>query len=331
MIRIKTIFYRIQYLAVASLQSALALGVVLALSSCSYLERSSNTNLAKQIERQQAEREMITEPSAQDNVEEMTVAEFEDMGDLYLLKGDINKAYFHYIKGLEKEPEKISLLHKQGELLLKKKRFSGAVTIYRKLLALDGKDPKTFEGLGRADFGLGNFEEAELNFLEALEINPERSLSHEYMGLINSRRQNYDRALFHFQRALANEPDDIGITNNLAITHYLNGNFKDAVALLKKLVKISSARKIYNNLALGYFQLGFYQEALESFKHGSEDEAAAYNNMGYQFLSNHQYEKAIQAFEKAIALHPRFYLSAQKNLEIARNELSNLSDVDEIN
>jgi len=328
---IETTFYRILYLAAASLWSTLVLGVVLVLSSCAYLERSSNANLDKQIERQQAEREMIMEPSAQEDMEEMTVSELEDLGDLYLLKGDINKAYFNFIKGLAKEPGKISLLHKQGELLLKKKQFRGAEAIYRKLLALDDKDPKTLEGLGRADFGLGNFEEAELNFLEALGIDPERPLSHEYMGLINSRRQNYDRALFHFQRALANEPDNVGITNNLAITHYLNGNFKEAVALLEKLVKISSSRKICNNLALAYFQLGLYREALESFRHGSEDEAAAYNNMGYQFLSNHQYEKAIQAFEKAIAIHPRFYLTAQKNLEIARNELSNKTGADGVN
>ncbi|MBM9603819.1 tetratricopeptide repeat protein [Desulfopila inferna] len=311
-------------LITALLQTALFLGAILVLSSCSYLQQSGSADLDRQIERQQAQQEMIAEPSSRRDMEEMTVSESEEMGDRYLRRGDINKAYFHYIKGLAKEPDNVSLLHKQGALLLKKKRYGEAEAIYSKLLNLDGKDPRAFEGLGRVDFGLGNFKEAESNFLEALKIDPELYLSHQYMGLIYSRKQNFDQAIYHFQKALADKPGDVGISNNLAVTYYLNGNFKKAVALFRETARISNDRKIYNNLALAYFQLGLYEEALESFRRGSEDESAAYNNMGYEFLSTRQYTKAIKAFEKAIELHPRFYSSAQKNLSIARQELAKI-------
>lgn len=44
--------------------------------------------------------------------------------------------------------------------------------------------------------------------------------------------------------------------------------------------------------------------------------------MGYEFLTHKKYNEAIQAFEKAINLYPKFYPSAKKNLVIANRELS---------
>lgn len=297
------------------------LAVCLLLSSCSYLQNDAAYNLDKQIERQQVQRELIAEPVTK---EKRTVAEFEELGDRYLLAGDLNKAYIYYLKGLALAPDRGSIIHKQGILLLKKSKFVEAEAVYDKLLQMNSEDAAALEGRGRAYFGLGRYLEAEQDFLAALEVNYDQYQCHAFLGLIYSRRQQYDQAISRFKTALGYQPRNVSIGNNLAVSYYLNGDFKEAVQLYEELVQISTNRKIYNNLALAYFQLGFYDDAMNAFKRGSESVAVAYNNMGYEFLVNKKYKEAIEAFEKAIDLHPQFYPSAQKNLDIANRELSNV-------
>lgn len=296
------------------------LTALLFLNSCSYFQNDTGYDLEKQIERQQMQYELMSEPVSK---EKLTATEFEALGDRYLLRGDINRAYIYYIKGLGVEPDNISILHKQGALLLKKRKFIEAEAVYEKLLALNSKDSLALEGRGKIYFGKGKFAEAEQVFLAALETNSEQWQSHEFLGLIYSRRQEYDQAINRFMTALAYQPRNVSIGNNLAVTYYLNGNFKEAVRLFKGLAQNSNNQKIHNNLALAYFQLGFYEEALDSFKRGSENEAVAYNNMGYEFLTKKKYSEAIHAFEKAIELYPKFYPAAKKNLDIAKHGLSN--------
>lgn len=302
------------------LMAYVVLIALLFLNSCSYFQNDADYNLDKQIERQQVEQELISEPAVE---EKMTAGEYEELGDSFLLRGDLNRAYIYYIKGLGIEPDNVSIIHKQCTLLLKKSKFIEAEAVYEKLIAMNSEDSVALEGRAKAYFGLGKFVEAEQDFFAALEINSEQYRSHEFLGLIYSRQQKYDQAINRFKTALAYQPRDVTISNNLAVTYYLNGDFKEAVRLFKALVKISNNRKIYNNLALAYFQLGFYEEAMDSFKRGSENIAVAYNNMGYEFLTIKKYREAILAFEKAIDLYPKFYPSAQKNLDIAKHELSN--------
>lgn len=289
------------------------------MSSCSYLQNNNTSNtLEKQIELQQIEHELASEP---ESTEKKTAAEFEGQGDRFLQRGDINRAYMYYVKGLGVEPNNATLLHKQGMLLIKKTKFIEAEHVYEKLFALGEKDPRTLAGRSKAYFGQGKFEEAEQGFLAALAIKSDDWQAHEYLGLIYSQRQQYEKAISRFKTALSYKPNNVSIGNNLAVTYYLNGDFSQAIHLFRNLATTTKDRKIHNNLALAYFQLGKYENALESFKKGASNEASAYNNMGQEYLFARKYNEAIEAFEKAIVLNPKYYASAQKNLDMAKREL----------
>jgi tetratricopeptide (TPR) repeat protein len=70
-------------------------------------------------------------------------------------------------------------------------------------------------------------------------------------------------------------------------------------------------------LALALSKLGRFQEAFEAFKNG-KDEATAYNNIGYLYLTAGKYDEAIKSFEKAIEINPRFYVKAHENMKEAK-------------
>ena len=283
--------------------------------------RSDNTaaTLEKQIELQQIRHEMTAGPVVSGR---KTAAEFEQMGDTCLRRGDINRAYLYYLKGLNEEPERVSLLQKQGRLLVKKKKYAEAEQVYSRLMPLAGDDPQTLAGRSMVFFGQGRFEEAEEGFLAALTKKDSDWQAHQYLGLIHSRKQEYEQAIARFRTALASRPKDPGITNNLAVTCYLNGDFAEAARLLEILAAATKDRRIFNNLALAHFRLGNYEAALDHFKKGSENEAAAYNNLGQEYLFAKKYEKAIEAFDQAIALNPKYYVAAQRNMEQAKRQLA---------
>lgn len=291
------------------------------LSNCSSWTGNTSNTLEKQIELQKIQQELASEPV---HAEQKSVSDFEQLGDQYFKKNDITRAYLYYAKGLTIEPNNKSLLHKQAALLLKINKFAEAERVFEKLITHDSNDSVALTGRSRTYFIQGKVEEAEQGFLAALKIKADDCLAYEYLGLIHSQRQEYEKAISMFKTALSYKPRSVSVTNNMAVTYYLIGDFNEAVRLFQEVAATINDRKIYNNLALAYFQLDQYDNSLASFKKGSGNEATAYNNMGQEYLSARKYKEAIDSFERAIALHPKYYLSAQKSLEQAKRGLLNV-------
>lgn len=290
------------------------------LSGCSSVQtdKTSGVNLEKQIERQQEAYRLKEEPEKQ---EKLSREEYERLGDRRLGGNDINRAYFYYVKALEQAPDNVPLLHKQGSLLLKKKKFVDAEKVYRKILSLAAKDGLAYEGLGRALMGQNKTMEAEKAFKDGLALNNELWQSHHFLGLAYSGQEQYDKAVAEFKLALQYKPQESSVLNNLAVTYCLLGQYDQAEPILKRLAATTKDKKTYNNLALASVRLGKYDEALAAFKNGAKNESSAYYNMGVEYLALEKYPEAIEAFEKAIALNPQYYPAAVNNLERAKKAL----------
>ncbi|WP_028585051.1 tetratricopeptide repeat protein [Desulfogranum mediterraneum] len=297
----------------------------LLLSNCSIFQGDSSYDLERQINLQNAQREITSESQPE---AKKTAEEYEARGDLYLIQNDFNRAYVQYVKGLGQSPDNRSLLHKQANLLLKKDRRIEAKNIYNKLLEQDKGDSLALQGLGRILFSQGAFKKAEEAFNQAIELNPDLGRSFEFIGLIHCSREEYQIAITFFQKALSLLPTDYTVTNNLAVTYYILKDYSKSVSLLKTIPEKLKGKKVYNNLALSYFKLGDHDTALVYFKRGSESDSIAYNNIGYEFLCTNNYIPAISAFELAIKLHPKYYPEAQTNLKVAKNALTKIGTTD---
>ena len=72
-------------------------------------------------------------------------------------------------------------------------------------------------------------------------------------------------------------------------------------------------RMLQNNLATAYFLNGEETRAKEIFIK-TLGEAAAWNNLGYLYMTQGKWEKSEQALKKAVDLNPQLYMRARENL-----------------
>jgi len=274
----------------------------------------------KILERQKAG--MAFEDDVTKKLPEMTAAEYERLGDTYLLQGKINMAYLQYDKALRLEPKQARTRYKVGLLFLRRGLADEALKEFQAILQHDATFALAYEGMGQVLLKKANYEDAEKHFRHALALSPELWQCHNFLGILYDRQQRYDAAIAEYRAALAMKPEDSFLLNNLGMSYYLKGNYEGAVHVFTEALKTAPAQsKIYNNLGLALAKLGRYGEALEAFKHAGGD-AKAYNNLGVIYLGEKRYQDAIAAFEKAIQLSPSYYAKANENLKVARQALA---------
>jgi len=172
--------------------------------------------------------------------------------------------------------------------------------------------------MGRAILKKGDFVEAEKNFQQAIKLNNGLWQAHNFLGIIYDRQRKFEAAIPEYTAAIAVKPNEAILFNNLGMSYYLNGAYEKAAKAFAEAVKVDGTNsKINNNLALALSKLGRFQEAFEAFKRG-RDEATAYNNIGYLYLTAGKYDEAIKSFEKAVEINPKFYVRAHENMKKAK-------------
>jgi Flp pilus assembly protein TadD len=305
----------------------LILFIVFLISGCgifgnnSRLSPENDFDLQKIIEGQRQKMNVEIEEEAEP---ELTAAEYEKIGDQFLQNNDRGSAFINYSKALESDPDNIKILYAQAILLLDKNLYYAASLKFKKISEIDPQNAIALEGLGKSYFGLDKIVQAENAFSQAIKFDPKLWQSYNFLGLISSQRKDFDSAITNYIKAMDINPNNTELLNNLAVSYYLTGNNEGAIELLTKASKKRGAdKRIFNNLALSYCRIGKYDDALQAFL-VANDEAAAYNNIGYEYLMNEEYEEAIKAFNKAISINPQFYEKAFNNMKTAKKAMRGL-------
>jgi tetratricopeptide (TPR) repeat protein len=252
---------------------------------------------------------------------EMTSDELETLGDLFLKKGNLHKAFLHYEKSLKQDPENIRVLYKKGLTFVVGGINEKAVKVFIEVLQRDDRYAPAYKGLGQAYFQMREYDRAEKNLKQAVELDSKLWKAHNLLGISYSYQKRYEIAIDEYNKAILIKPDEGILYNNLGLSYFLMGEYEEAVDAFQNAIETKfSTNKVYNNLGLALFREGRYEDALESFRKGG-DEAQAFNNLGSLFLSTGEFEKSIEYFEKAIALSPAFYSRAGENLRRAKMAL----------
>jgi tetratricopeptide (TPR) repeat protein len=75
---------------------------------------------------------------------------------------------------------------------------------------------------------MNRLSDAEEMFKKALDLRPGFGDALNALGVIETKRRNYQQALEYYREALSQRPNDAGIRMNVAITYYLLGRRAEA-------------------------------------------------------------------------------------------------------
>jgi tetratricopeptide (TPR) repeat protein len=183
----------------------------------------------------------------------------------------------------------------------------------------EGGTAKDYLARGRTRLGEGRLNEAIRELSRAVSLDARLSEAHNLLAVAYDRKGLHDRARESFERALDHE-QDAQTLNNLGYSLYLNGNYRAAIARLKRAAKLAPAdERIWNNLALAQCRLGKYDDAYKSFARSGGEYQGRLNVAAMLERAGREGE-AIEHYEAARRVQPQSEFVLRRLSELyARN------------
>ncbi|MFH1672668.1 MAG: tetratricopeptide repeat protein [Pseudomonadota bacterium] len=208
-----------------------------------------------------------------------------------------------------------ALLKKQSEasrLLAEAYYVEGKITeALQELLQAEkfySKDPILHNDFGLVYTAKIEYEKALFHFKKALELNPQYPEAFNNMGIVYSILKQWDKAIECFDRArsdLLYKTPHIALSN-LGSVYYEKGDYNRSVQFYKEALKVvPQLARADQGLGRTYIAMGKYEEAvfsLEKAVKGAPNFAAAYYDLGQAYLKLQSFEKALSAFKKVLEL-----------------------------
>jgi Flp pilus assembly protein TadD len=205
------------------------------------------------------------------------------------------------------------------------------ITLLTRTLAVQPQDALLHDGLGLAYWWRNQPEAAELEWREALRLDPNSSSVLNSLGMAYAKDRRFPEAVKLFQTALLLDPHFARAHLDLGATYAQMGRTGDAEREFRAAVALTPLDfEAHNLLGKLCFDNGRLPEAEEQFRLSlqAEPNVAAYDHLGYIYVRENARDKAQHAFEAALTLNPSdshahynlglIYAAAGQNAEALR-------------
>ncbi len=188
------------------------------------------------------------------------------------------------------------LMDDYGDLTAKETTARAEAPVAR-ALALDDKLAEAYASLGLLRLNQRDLPAAEMALRSAVDLNPNYSMAHMWLGIVLNEMSGPSAALVEYQRAIDRDPLHPSINFNLAMTLGQNGQYEEAVSRLRE----SLAAEPDNEKAF------FAVEAL-NLTYGHFDEAARWAMKG---IREYDYGTSYLSMAKALMYLGQFDRASQ--------------------
>ncbi|HKL20318.1 MAG TPA: tetratricopeptide repeat protein [Tichowtungia sp.] len=155
-----------------------------------------------------------------------------------------------------------------GMLYIQKEEYAKATEHLE--LALEEEEAfDVVNNLGTAYIGTEDYESAENYLTRALELKPESPICQKNLAVLYRKMETPDKAVFHFEKYLDLNPDDVETMQSYALYLTELGRWSDAADFLEKLTQtVTDIAPIYFLLAQVQVQNGEQDKAVEALQRG---------------------------------------------------------------
>jgi len=187
-----------------------------------------------------------------------------------------------------------------------------AVHIIQKLLEEDESNFGNWNRLGLVYTSLARYDDAIAAYTKALEIAPDRMyVSWQNMGVALQSLERYDEAINAYKKAIELNPQYAIPWHSLGSLYRILRKYEEAIEAFKKALEIEPFQpNFYLSLGRMYDELGEYSQAkniyLQALEHArnARTKASIYSNLGWNYVSEENLNKASEAFSQAVELQP---------------------------
>lgn len=179
-----------------------------------------------------------------------------------------DQAYLVYEKLGEIRPNNAAIHEATGVVLYRLSRFSESIVAFEEAIKIKTSPELIIKlSMARNQYGLqlatqGMFDKAELNFIEAIKLNPGFSEAHSNYGILLANMGQIDKAIQQQKEALRINPKYAVAQFRLGMILGRNGRSPEALKYLKAALEIEPGLSpAYQELALTYFNIGEYKKS----------------------------------------------------------------------
>jgi tetratricopeptide (TPR) repeat protein len=227
---------------------------------------------------------------------------------IHFEEGDHGKAEDCFKSLLSRAPDDPPGRYGLGMIYFHHKRLKEAEWEFYRALQSDPDMDRAHYRLAWIHMQEGKFSLAEQKFHKALELSPDRAEFALGLGALYVQEKSYTQACELFKRALRSEPGNVKARESLAETYWEMGQEALALEEYRRLAFFDPEEVTYRFAAgLLLIELGNSKEALRELRWSQRhlpDFIPALEAYGWALITAGQPQKAIEAFKKAIALHP---------------------------
>ena len=194
--------------------------------------------------------------------------------------------------------------------LVQTRYWRNSMTLFRHAVEVEPRNPIMLVRLGRALQMRGAERQASDYFRRALNVNGGLSDAHIYLAIDYLKQEEYDRAIWHLERARRISPTSAEAHQILGFALQQTGRHEPAIALFKQAIKLNGDMyQAYNSLGDSYRALGRSDEAVGQYLHAltiNPDFAPAHLSLAMVYQSQGRNADAIDHLTQVVQLHPRY-------------------------
>ncbi|MBN2372423.1 tetratricopeptide repeat protein [bacterium] len=161
------------------------------------------------------------------------------LGYLYMTRKEFDKALSSFQEMMRSHPDDPKSHYYLGKAYQALGQTNKAIESWRRAIELEPDLAGAHLDIGNALFEMGDFQKAEMEWHLALAGRPIDIPTHLVnLGMVYFQSEKYENAVFAWQKACEQKPDDFNLHYNLAVAYLKQGRYADASLELKECMRI---------------------------------------------------------------------------------------------
>jgi tetratricopeptide (TPR) repeat protein len=289
-----------------------------------------------------------------------TAADYFEKATKAETSNDLNAAIVHYTAAINKNPQFSEALFNRGWCYISTGRYNEAARDFTKVIDISRSFPGVYAGRAYARFQLGYYSDAVADYQQEIK-NPnttDRHVCHNGLGAAYEKLLQYDKALEHYEKAIALDPTYRTAINNknqlvqlmvkqrnkkvakervLSAKEYYNlgyeagarDDYATAISYFDRAIEVDNKMKLaYDNRGWAKTMLNRHREALADLDRSLELGISpwTYNQRGLVKMNLSDTDGALRDFDQALRINPDYAAAKTNREQVLKNKQSSQSD-----